>query len=172
MINETDHAYSERQRAILKIDDAIYMDAGQTAWLVQRNDDRTHYLWTLDEFVPETFQTSRGWYKVFQHVGNALFSVGGEELSMPLYGFTTEPSEITDISAFFTDAMSGIETYGVGRYLDVEMEAGSFPPATVTLDFNYAYNPLCARSSYDNCPYAEYDIAQPIRAGEMKPTDH
>jgi len=291
MVDYGNTAYSDRPRAILKIDDAVYLEEGEMAWLVRHEDERVHFLWTMEEpedyvltlsytgetapmvvrgtteadeliltaiatmeievpglgleydmltyhdehesyvieegvqltayptqmspestglrstvfnennpeaehfeglrfydynpdlvieatfepleaFEPTVFQTSRGWYKQFYHVGNANFSVGGTEYSMPMYGFTTDPAEVDGVSAFFTDAESGHETYGVGRYLDVELEAGSFPPAAVTLDFNYAYNPNCARSSYYNCPYAEYDIDQPIRAGEMIPLDH
>ncbi len=304
MVEDSDQAYAVRDRAILKIDDTVYLEEGQTAWLMRHENTRVHYLWSMqppedwtvdgesyavlmisygsesammrvvntaanlghiemmrqmaeqsgiemppmavaqeydmltyheenesfefdegvqltahptqmspgetglratvfnqnhpeaehfeglvwydynpdmviearfepmDEFVPETFQTSRGWYKEFQHVGHAVFSLNGEELRMPLYGFTTNPAEITDVSAFFTDAMSGTETYGVGRYLDVAVEEGSFPPETVTIDFNYAYNPLCARSEYYNCPYAEYDIPGAVPAGEMNPPGH
>jgi|GEM_PF-193576 len=288
MVDYGNEAYSVRQRAILKIDDAIYLDEGEMAWLVRHEDERTHFLWTMEEpetfvlsitytgdtapmvvrgqseaddliraamesmdveleglgleydmltyhdehdsytiedgaeltaypaqlrpnvtglratvfnqnhpeaanfeglrfydydpelvieaafepletFEPTVFQTSRGWYKQFHHVGDAVFSVGGEDITMPMYGFTTDPAEVDAISAFFTDAESGIETYGVGRYMDVEMEAGDFPPEMVTLDFNYAYNPNCARSDYYNCPYAEFDIPVAIRAGEMIP---
>ena len=43
---------------------------------------------------------------------------------------------------------------------------------SITLDFNYVYNPNCARSSFYNCPYAEFDIPVAIRAGEMIPTGH
>lgn len=291
MVDDGNHAYAGRERAILKIDDAIYIEEGQTAWLVRHESSRVQFSWTLeepempvlsiaysgdtapmvvrgtseaddlirgaladmeidmpglgldidmmeyhqhsdsyviedgvqltayeaqlslgetglratvynennpaaanfeglrfydynpdlvieaaftplDEFEPKVFQTSRGWYKQFYHVGNAIFSVGGETLEMPMYGFVIDPGEMDGMSAFFTDAEAGHETYGVGRYIDVEMEAGEFPPQTVTLDFNYAYNPNCARSSYYNCPYAEFDIPVAIRAGEMIPLDH
>jgi uncharacterized protein (DUF1684 family) len=291
MVNYGNEAYAGRPRAILKIDDAVYLDEGQTAWLVRHDDDRVHFLFTLEEpadhvlsisytgdtapmivrgqtdadelirgamadmdvdlpglgleydmlryheehdsyviedgveltaypaqlspgetglrvtvfneshpaaasfeglrfypynpdlvieaafapleeFEPTVFQTSRGWYKQFYHVGDATFSVGTETMVMPLYGFVTDPTEVDVMSAFFTDAEAGHETYGVGRYLDVELAAGSFPPATVTLDFNYAYNPNCARSSYYNCPVAEFDIPVAIRAGEMIPEGH
>jgi uncharacterized protein (DUF1684 family) len=291
MVDYGNEAYAGRPRAILKIDDAVYLDEGQTAWLVRHEDSRVHFLFTLeepedfvlsisytgatapmtvrgqteadelirgamadmdveldglgleydmlryhedhesyvieegvqltaypaqlepgktglrttvfnennpaaahfeglrfydynpdmiveasftplDEFEPKVFQTSRGWYKQFYHVGDATFSVGGETMVMPMYGFVTDPAEVNVMSAFFTDANAGTETYGVGRYIDVELEEGSFPPETVTLDFNYAYNPNCARSSYYNCPVAEFDIPVAIRAGEMLPEGH
>jgi len=291
MVDFGNEAYATRRRAILKIDDAVYLDQGQTAWLVRHEDDRVHFLFTLDQpddfvlsityngdtapmtvrgnteadalirnamqgsgvdlsglgteydmirymedhdsyeiedgveltayraqlrpnveglrvtvynennpaaahfeglrfydynpdmvidatfipvepFEPEVFQTSRGWYKQFYHVGDATFSVGGQTFTMPMYGFVTDPGEVEDMSGFFTDVNAGTETYGVGRYIDVTLEAGSFPPDHVTLDFNYAYNPNCARSSYYNCPYAEFDLPVAIRAGEMIPEGH
>ncbi len=301
-------AYSERDRAIMKIDDTVYLDEGQTAWLMRHEDDRVHYSWTMEEpedftmhrdsyvvlvitysgdmasmltrntaenltlqqeqnarlaeemgidmdplggtagpaiemfayhednesfvfdegiqltayptqmrpgvtglratvfnpnhpeaehfeglrwydynedliiearfepmeeFTPITFQTSRGWYKQFYNVGTAVFMLEGREIRMPFYGFTAAPDEVDGISSFFTDAQSGFETYGVGRYIDIEIEAGSFPPEFVTVDFNNAYNPLCARSEFYNCPYAEFDIPLTVAAGEMIPDgDH
>lgn len=39
----------------------------------------------------------------------------------------------------FYDETSGTQTYGGGRYLDLEMDAEGY----VIVDFNYAYNPLC-----------------------------
>ena len=67
----------------------------------------------------------------------------------------------------FADATSGEETYGGGRYLDLEM-----PPRTggktIELDFNKAYNPYCAYNASFSCPLPPkenmLDVA--IRAGE------
>ncbi len=66
----------------------------------------------------------------------------------------------------FVDATSGGETYGAGRYLELEALAdGSF-----LADFNMAYNPYCAYSEDYSCPIppAENRIAVPIRAGEIQ----
>lgn len=49
----------------------------------------------------------------------------------------------------FADETSAHETYGAGRYLDVKKVPGA---ATVTLDFNRAYNPYCAYSDQFSCP--------------------
>ena len=40
---------------------------------------------------------------------------------------------------------------GAGRYVDVA-DFGKFPPASVTIDFNNAYNPNCARSAFFTSP--------------------
>lgn len=65
----------------------------------------------------------------------------------------------------FADSTSTRETYGAGRYLDLEKVPGS---STVTLDFNLAYNPYCAYSSTYSCPLPprENILSIPIRAGE------
>ena len=49
------------------------------------------------------------------------------------------------LSAFFLDELSGKETYGVGRYIDFDVKG---LPKTLTIDFNRAYNPNCARSPF------------------------
>ena len=69
-----------------------------------------------------------------------------------------------DYSIFFRDATSGKETYGMGRYLDVEPR----PDGSFLLDFNRAYNPACAISDYYNCPIPPKENTLPvaIRAGE------
>jgi uncharacterized protein (DUF1684 family) len=44
-----------------------------------------------------------------------------------------------------------------------------FPPRSVTIDFNDAYNPNCARSAYFTCPVATDQIAMAVEAGEKDP---
>jgi len=67
----------------------------------------------------------------------------------------------------FTDSTTGIDTYGGGRYLDAPLQRNG----TVLVDFNLAYNPLCAYNPYDyNCavPPRENRLPVAIRAGEKK----
>ena len=117
---------------------------------------------------PKIFQTSRGWYKQFFLAGEAVFALEGRDIRLPLYAYTDDRARIAELGAFFTDALTGTETYGVGRYLDIA-GFGAFPPNYVALDFNYAYNPNCARSEHYNCPYAVDDIPVRLRAGERDP---
>lgn len=67
----------------------------------------------------------------------------------------------------FTDATSGLETYGAGRYL--ECFINDIKVNTLFLDFNKAYNPSCAYAVGYNCPVPprENDLPVAIRAGEM-----
>jgi uncharacterized protein (DUF1684 family) len=70
-----------------------------------------------------------------------------------------------EFGLFFTDATTGKESYGVGRYLDDE----ALPGGRFVLDFNKCYNPACAYSEHYNCPIPpranRLEVA--IRAGEM-----
>lgn len=72
----------------------------------------------------------------------------------------------------FRDATNGTETYGAGRYLvDAAKSAdlgGDPAVGTLTLDFNFAFQPSCAFDPRWACPLAppenRLDVA--IRAGE------
>lgn len=65
----------------------------------------------------------------------------------------------------FADKTSAGETYGAGRYLDVKKVPGA---ASITLDFNEAYNPYCAYNDNYSCPFPpkENILTVPIKAGE------
>lgn len=80
--------------------------------------------------------------------------------------------EVTDMGPFrgklflaFGDETSASETYGAGRYLDVNKTPGS---NTIALDFNKAYNPYCAYIEKYSCPFppAENLLKVALRAGE------
>jgi uncharacterized protein len=72
----------------------------------------------------------------------------------------------------FRDATNGMETYAAGRYLvDAAKSAdlgGDPARGTLTLDFNFAYQPSCAFDPKWACPLAppENHLDLPIRAGE------
>ena len=69
-------------------------------------------------------------------------------------------------SIWFTDQTTGDETYGVGRYLDFELN--NDPEFVYTIDFNKAYNPYCAYSAMFTCPIPRTEdyIDMAIEAGE------
>lgn len=72
----------------------------------------------------------------------------------------------------FTDATSGAESYGGGRYLIDSIKGADPAPARadgrLTLDFNFAYFPSCAYSRRWMCPLAPPGnrLAAPVRGGE------
>ncbi|HEX3673618.1 MAG TPA: DUF1684 domain-containing protein [Rhizomicrobium sp.] len=113
------------------------------------------------------FKTSRGTTKQFFHVGDASLIVNGKAVSLPFYADSNDPAKITSLAAFFTDGLTGKGAYGSGRYVDIDVK--KFPPPTVTVDFNYAYNPNCSRSRFYTCPIATDNIDTEIKAGERDP---
>jgi hypothetical protein len=125
-------------------------------------------------FVPDAalpgkmFRTSRGTDKQFFHGGDAHFTLNGKQVTLPFYAESRDPKAIKDMSAFFTDALTGKGVYGAGRYVDIA-DFGAFPPSSVTIDFNQAYNPNCARSAHFTCPVAVDALALAVTAGERDP---
>ena len=117
---------------------------------------------------PRVFRTSRGTDKQFYHAGDAAFVLKGHKITLPFYAESNKPGEITEVSAFYTDGLTGKSNYSAGRYVDVD-HFGRFPPARITIDFNFTYNPNCARSPYFTCPVATDDISVPVAAGEQDP---
>lgn len=112
-----------------------------------------------DEAV--VMQTTTGGEQVYHRAGRVRFSVDGQEAALTLF----ESDLQHELFVPFRDATSGTETYGAGRYLEVE------PPdvdGRVVVDFNLAYNPYCAYNPQWSCtiPPGENWLAVPIRAGE------
>lgn len=70
------------------------------------------------------------------------------------------------LELLFADATSGHETYGAGRFLDTD------PPrdGKVVVDFNKAYNPPCAFTTFATCPLPprQNRLAVAVTAGEKK----
>jgi uncharacterized protein (DUF1684 family) len=121
------------------------------------------------KFTPHVFRTSRGLDKQFFHAGDATFTLQGKTVTLPLYGDARKPADVRTLSSFFTDQLTGKGAYHAGRYVDVVEPIGAFPPKTVTIDFNFAYNPNCARSSFFNCPFAIDFIPLAMKTGEKDP---
>jgi uncharacterized protein (DUF1684 family) len=111
------------------------------------------------------FRTSRGTGKQFYHVGDVVFSLSGKAITLPMYADSNDPRQSGDFTAFFRDDLTGKGAYG---YVDVS-DFGKFPPSTVTIDFNTAYNPNCARSAHFTCPIAMDEIPLAMKAGERDP---
>ncbi len=67
----------------------------------------------------------------------------------------------------FLDATSGTETYGAGRYLDLEPD----DDGTYAIDFNLAYHPSCVYAPQFSCPLtpAENRLPVAVGAGERLP---
>jgi len=121
----------------------------------------------VPEAHPGTFrvQTTTGDYREYTRLGRLEFELDGQTLSLTAFmPPADEPMHGNRIFVPFKDKTSGKETYGAGRYIDLNKRAGD----EYTLDFNRAYNPFCAYSPYYSCPLPPGENALPveIRAGE------
>jgi uncharacterized protein (DUF1684 family) len=108
---------------------------------------------------PTTIATSDGTERVYHHAGVVRLPIGDREVSLTLYN-TGHPGFFLP----FRDTTSGDETYGSGRYLDIEPNEDG----TVTIDFNLAYSPFCAYNDRYSCalPPVGNWLTVPIEAGE------
>lgn len=105
-------------------------------------------------------QTSDGQERVYRRAGSVRLDISGEPAVLTLYS-TGQPGYFIP----FRDSTSGDETYGAGRYLDIEPN----DDGTVTIDFNLAYNPYCTYSDSYSCPLPPVEnwLPIPIEAGEL-----
>ncbi|MBO0935213.1 DUF1684 domain-containing protein [Fibrella sp. HMF5335] len=98
--------------------------------------------------------------EVYEKYGHANFTLAGKPCRLLLLTYQKS------LTVLFQDATAGHESYGGGRYLDIEPNA--VKDNTVTLDFNAAYNPYCAYNPTYACPLPppenKLDVA--VRAGE------
>lgn len=103
--------------------------------------------------------TSDGADRIHHRAGTVGFKVAGAHQTLQLYD-TGHPGLFLP----FRDATSGRETYGGGRYLDIQPNDNG----TMTLDFNLAYSPFCAYSDGYSCalPPTENWMSVRIEAGE------
>ncbi len=108
---------------------------------------------------PVTIATTTGEERVYEKVATVTLEIAGVSVTPALYSMGHPRLFLP-----FRDATSGVETYGAGRYLDVDPEPGG----TVVVDFNMAYNPFCAYDDAYSCALPPYEnwLPVPIRAGE------
>lgn len=117
-----------------------------------------------------TMTTSAKTLKHYYKYGRLDFMIDGKEYLLYVY----QSKDLMQTEQYrdylfvpFTDATTGNESYGSGRYL--EFFKKDIENNTVQLDFNKAYNPYCAYSPDYKCPIPpkENRLSVAIRAGEM-----
>ena len=114
---------------------------------------------------PSTFQipTSDGKLRPARRAGTFSFDLGGETRQLTAYELEGAHSD-GRLFLPFLDATSGTETYGAGRYLDLEPDEDG----TYAIDFNLAYHPSCVYAPQFSCPLTPAENRLPVRieAGE------
>ena len=114
---------------------------------------------------PEVLEipTSTGSIEQMQRVGALQFLLDGKIHALSALLTSSEGRLFVP----FRDETSGIETYGGGRYLDLDVT----PTNIYGLDFNLAYHPNCYFDDAWICPLPppENQLHTTVRAGERLP---
>jgi uncharacterized protein (DUF1684 family) len=99
--------------------------------------------------------------------GYVTFQLDGRELRLDP---VLEEPDAKELFYIFRDATAGKDTYPAGRFLYSEMPKDG----QVVLDFNKAYSPPCAFTSFATCPLPPRQNRLDVRieAGEKKPPGH
>ena len=95
--------------------------------------------------------------------GAIVFERGGH--SWRLDAILEAPGD-TELFVMFSDATSGRQTYGAGRFLYVGLPEAD----RIEVDFNKAFNPPCAFTNFATCPLPppQNQLALAVDAGELK----
>lgn len=96
----------------------------------------------------------------YKSVGTLEFDLQGQPFSL----LATDYGVPHQLSVILRDATAGKQTYGAARFLTVELADDD----SVVIDFNKAFNPPCAFSTYATCPLPPRENILPvaIEAGE------
>jgi uncharacterized protein (DUF1684 family) len=121
-------------------------------------------------FEPEKFTiiSSSGRERPCEKAGWVGFELDGQRLTLQVYRLLDREPEPGSTGFFlpFMDGTTGQESYPAGRYVDLIGPRGG----PYVLDFNGAYNPLCAYGSPERyvCPVTPSENRLPVRieAGE------
>ena len=96
-------------------------------------------------------QTTTDRKPIYKTYGVATFKLNGKAHKLQIYQnqeLILKPEYKDHLFIPFLDSTNGNESYGGGRYLDVEQPNEN----TILLDFNKAYNPYCAYNYKYSCP--------------------
>lgn len=124
-----------------------------------------------DEPVRFEIPTTDGRLRPAERAGVFSFELAGSPQRLTAYRIAGPEGEAAEtLFVPFLDATSGTETYGAGRYLDLEPD----DDGTWTLDFNLAYHPSCVYDPRYSCPLtpAENRLDLRVEAGERLGDTH
>jgi uncharacterized protein (DUF1684 family) len=115
---------------------------------------------------PFEMKTTTSRKPVYVKYGELHFEIDGISCQLNVYQnieFSKKPGYKNSLFLPFTDYTSGVESYGGGRYINLEIQKGK----DWVIDFNQAYNPYCAYNEVYSCPIVpkENDLKVEIKAG-------
>jgi uncharacterized protein (DUF1684 family) len=122
----------------------------------------------LEHEKPFAMKTTTQRLPEYKRFARLYFNIGGDECQLYVYqnlDLAKLPQYKNYLFIPFTDLSNGFETYGGGRYLDLEMPDSE----EIILNFNKAYNPYCAYNEKYSCPIPpkENHLNIAIKAGVL-----
>lgn len=117
--------------------------------------------------APFHMPTSTERLPLYRKYGVISFSINEMDYTLTAYqnmDILEKNPEYRSLFIPFKDLTNPVETYGGGRYLDIEIPEND----SVILDFNNAYNPYCAYNERWSCPLPPFEnhLKVRIEAGE------
>ena len=158
-------AFLKEERSPVKAEDMAYFDFFEidSTFRIKCTFTKTN--------SPDTFiiPTVDGKQKEYFKYGILTFTVKGQVQQLNIYrslALMKMPQYKNYLFIPFKDQTNAKETYGGGRYLDIETT--DIQEDVVILDFNKAYNPYCAFGDGFSCPIPpkENHLKIGIEAGE------
>ncbi|WP_118975962.1 DUF1684 domain-containing protein [Taibaiella koreensis] len=118
---------------------------------------------------PFKLTTSSGKTKEAQKYALLRFSLNGKPYQLYAYqllALKEKAETANELFLPFIDPTCGKESYGGGRYIDLQLT--DIHEGRIVIDFNKAYNPYCAFTTGYNCPIPPRENSLPvaIKAGE------
>ena len=95
--------------------------------------------------------------------GTISFELLSNQYSLDIYKNLEDPNERDNLFLPFLDDTNGNESYGGGRYINLDIPQGD----NIIIDFNSAFNPYCVYDEKYSCPIVprENYIPLEIKAG-------
>lgn len=127
----------------------------------------------VTDAVPFKMQTTTSRRPEYVHFANVYFTIDAHEYKLEVYqnlDLIKKPGYEKHLFLPFSDETCGRESYGGGRYLDLQQPADD----RIVIDFNTAYNPYCCYNSRYSCPIPpeQNDLPVRIEAGEKNSGRH
>lgn len=154
------------ERSPLKGDDTSYL----RFYAADKRYRATATVQLTPEAQPFKMPTYSGKVRDYRQYATITFTLLGKPVQMALYqnlALIKDPKHKDHLFLPFTDNTNNKETYGGGRYIDLELT--DIKDGKLVIDFNKCYNPYCAYSDGYNCPIPprENSLDMKITAGEM-----
>lgn len=171
---KTDSSFADSSTSILSNEDRQYFNGlpyfeVDTKYAVQANFKRIRFGKKFE------MKTSTDRLPIYKPYGRLSFVLNGSLQTLTVYqniALSKKEEYKNYLFCPFQDQTNGMQSYGGGRYLDVDLS--DLKEGVLLLDFNLAYNPYCAYNSKYSCPIPpkENKLLTKIEAGVKKWDSH